>query len=57
MIYNMFSMGDIGKSISKIVENFFGAIDKITDNGVLASFITIGIFLLLCLIINNIANK
>ena len=40
--------------ISKKLDSFM---DSFTDNGFLAGVITLGVFVLLCLYINNHANK
>jgi hypothetical protein len=43
--------------MTEINDKFNTWTDKLTSNSVVASFLTLGVFLLLCLFINNHANK
>lgn len=45
------------QSLNKINDNFNAWTDKFTSNSFVAGLITLGVFVVLCVIINNIANK
>ena len=57
MINNWISILTIREEINKLNERFNAWTDKFTSNGVIASFLTLGLFLAVCVAINHFANK
>lgn len=47
----------ISQEINKINERFNAWTDKFTSNGVVASFLTLGLFLIICIAVSRFASK
>lgn len=47
----------IGEEMNKINERFNAWTDKFTSNGVVASFLTLGLFLIVCIAVSRFSNK
>lgn len=47
----------ISEEMNKINERFNAWTDKFTSNGVVASFLTLGLFLIVCIAVSSFSNK
>ena len=57
MIENYLLILTLSEKLNDINERFNAWTNKFTSNGVVASFITLGLFLILCIAINRFASK
>lgn len=57
MKVNYLELLTIGQEINKINERFNAWTNKFTSNGVVASFLTLGLFLIVCIAVSRFANK
>lgn len=57
MYTNYLNILSIAEKLNEINEKFNAWTDKFTDNGVVASVITVVIFIIACIAVNNFANK
>ncbi len=57
MQINNLNIITIAEELTKINDKFNAWTDKFTSNSVVASFLTLGIFLIACIGINYFANK
>lgn len=57
MLYNYLSILSLSTFMNDLNQKFNMFTDKFTNNGLSASFITIGLFIVLCIIVSRSANK
>ncbi len=56
-VMGMLYVLNLSSTLSDIALKFEQLINKLTSNGTIASFLTIAVFVILCLIVGNMANK
>jgi len=57
MINKYLTILTLSEQIKNMNEKFNAWTNKFTDNGIVASLITVGLFIILCISISHFANK